>query len=101
MTKIPASCANLEVHKARRALIKNHGNVSAAAKELGVPIQDFRIAAVANPQLLAAALEVEAQALDEAEAVIRRALRESDASKRIAAAGVILRSAAGKRRGFG
>ena len=99
---IPASCAKLDLNRVRRMLIKKHGNISATAKKLGVPTHDLRLMALAVPALTNAALEVEEQALDEAEAVIRRALRESDVTRRIAAAGHILRtSPAARRRGFG
>ena len=102
MANIPASCAKLDLCRVRRLLIKKHGNISATARKLGVPPHDLRLSVLAVPVLSNAALEVEEQALDEAEAVIRRALRESDASRRIAAAGHILRtSPAAKRRGFG
>jgi hypothetical protein len=102
MANIPASCARLDIVRARKLLIKKHGNITATARKLGVPIHDLRLMALAVPMLSNAALEAEEQALDEAEAVIRRALKDSDASRRIAAAGHILRtSPAAKRRGFG
>jgi regulator of protease activity HflC (stomatin/prohibitin superfamily) len=99
--RIPASCADLDLFKVRRLLIKHHCNISAVAKKLGVPITDLRLTALAVPALINAALEAEEQALDEAEAVIRSALRGDDAAKRIAAAGAILRTSVAKRRGFG
>ena len=102
MANIPASCKHLDIVRARRMLLKKHGNISATAKKLGVPVHDLRLMALAVPALSNAALEAEEQALDEAEAVIRRALKDNDAARRIAAAGHILRtSPAAKRRGFG
>jgi hypothetical protein len=102
MTNIPASCKGLEAFRVRRLLIKKHGNITATARKLRVPPHDLRLAVLALPSLLQASLEAEEQALDEAEAVIRRALKDPDASRRIAAAGHILRtSPAAKRRGFG
>jgi hypothetical protein len=96
---IPATCARLDLIKARRVLLKKHGNITATARNLGVPAHDLRLMALAVPALIKAALEAEEQALDEAQAVIRRALRESDATRRIAAAGHILRTnPAAKRR---
>jgi hypothetical protein len=98
---VPASCASLDLIKARRVLIKHHGNISAAAKKLRVPIRDLRLAALAVPALIEAALEAEEQALDEAEAVVREALKSGDMSRRLAAAGHVLRtSPAARRRGW-
>ena len=74
----------------------------AAAKALGVPTHDLRLMTRAVPQLLEAALEAEEQALDEAEEVLREALRCDNMGRRIAAAGHILRnSPAAKRRNWG
>lgn len=102
MANIPVSCARLDVVRAKKLLIKKHGNITATARKLGVPVHDLRLMALAHPMLSNAAFEAEEQALDEAEAVIRRALKDNDASRRIAAAGHILRtSPAAKRRGFG
>ena len=99
---IPASCADLDLEAAGRALISAGGNVSAAAKALNVPAHDLRLLTFAFPELVDAALSVEERALDEALAVLFEAMRTGDMRRRIRAAGLFLRStAAGRRRGFG
>jgi hypothetical protein len=98
---IPSSCADLDLNKAYRALLKHHGNVSAAARTLKVPAHDLRLLTRALPELIEAAMEAEEQALDEAEAVLRAALKHLDAGRRLEAAGHILRtSPAARRRGW-
>ena len=69
---IPASCADLDLEAAGRALISAGGNVSAAAKALNVPAHDLRLLTFAFPELIDAALEVEERALDEALAAVVR-----------------------------
>jgi hypothetical protein len=99
---IPASCADLDLEAAGRELIRAGGNVSAAATALGVPTPDLRRLVYARPELLDAALEAEALVLDEAEALLREAMRVGDLRLRIRAAGLFLRATApGRRRGFG
>jgi hypothetical protein len=76
--------------------------VSAAAKALGVPTCDLRLLVYAQPELLDAALEAEERVIDEAEALLLKAVRVGDLSQRIRAAALFLRAtAAGRRRGFG
>jgi hypothetical protein len=99
---IPATCADLDLEAAGRALIRASGNVSAAAKALKVPARDLRLLTFAVPELIDAALEAEEQVLEEAEALLFEALRGKDMRRRIRAAGLFLRTtAAGRRRGFG
>ena len=99
---IPASCADLDLEAAGRALISAGGSVSAAARTLNVPAHDLRLLTFAVPELIDAALAVEERALDEAQAVLFEAMRTGDMRRQIRAAGLFLRStAAGRRRGFG
>ena len=99
---IPASCADLDLKAAGRELIRTGGNVSAAAMALGVPALDLRLLTYAVPELIDAALEAEERVLDEAQALLREAMRAGDMRRRIRAAGFFLRAtAAGRRRGFG
>jgi hypothetical protein len=99
---IPASCADLDLEAAGRELIRAGGNVSAAARALGVPALDLRLLTYAVPELIDAALEAEEQVLDDAVALLFEAMRGGDMHRRIRAAGFFLRStAAGRRRGFG
>ena len=96
---IPASCRSLDLAKAAKELIRTQGNVSAAAKALGVPIHDLRLLTRAEPRLIEAAFEAEEQALDKAEAEIRNALNSADKARALAAAAALLRiSPAAKRR---
>ena len=76
--------------------------MSAAAKALGVPTPDLRLLVYARPELLDAALEVEEEMVDEAQALVFKAIRGGDMRRRIRAAGLFLRATAqGRRRGFG
>jgi hypothetical protein len=56
---IPASCADLDLEAAGRELIRASGNVSAAARALGVPVRDLRLLTFTVPELIDAALEAE------------------------------------------
>jgi hypothetical protein len=98
---IPASCADLDLDGVGRELIRTGGSVFKAAKALGVPARDLRLLVYARPELLDAALEAEEQALEEAQALLLKAIRGGDMRRRIRAAGLFLRAtAAGRRRGF-
>jgi hypothetical protein len=98
---VPLSCVGLNLDKAFRELVSNGGNVSAAARKLGVPVSDFRLLTRAKPELIDAALEAHEQALDKAEAVILKALHSKDAGRAFEAAKTILRfSTAARRRGW-
>jgi hypothetical protein len=77
------------------------GNVSAAAKALGVPALDLRLLTFAVPELIDAALEAEERVLDEAEALLLEEMNAADVRRRIRAASIFLRfTAAGRRRGL-
>jgi hypothetical protein len=96
---IPASCRGLDLAKAAKELISRQGNITAAAKALGVPAHDLRLLTRAQPRLIEAAFEAEEQALDKAEAEIRNALNSTDKARALAAAAALLRvSPAAKRR---
>jgi hypothetical protein len=76
--------------------------VSKTAKTLGVPTRDLRRLTFAVPELIDAALEVEEEMVEEAEALLFAAMRAGDMRRRIRAAGLFLRATAqGRRRGFG
>jgi hypothetical protein len=99
---IPASCADLDLEGVGRELTSKRGNVSKTAKTLGVPTRDLRLLTYAVPELIDAALEVEEEMVDEAQALLFAAMRGGDMRRRIRAAGFFLRAtAAGRRRGFG
>jgi hypothetical protein len=100
--KVPPSCAHLDPAEIYDELVRTGGNVSETARTLRVPVIDLRRLTRIAPSLIEAALEAEEQALDEAEAVLRQALKSADWSRKLAAAGHILRtSPAARRRGFG
>ena len=71
---IPASCAELDLEAAGRELIRVRGDVSAAARALGVPAHDLRLLTWAVPELIDAALEAQGAALDEAQAQLIEAM---------------------------
>jgi hypothetical protein len=98
---IPESCADLDLEAAGRALIKASGNVCVAAKALKVPTRDLRLLTYAQPELIDAGLEAEEQRIDDAQALVFKALRGGDMRRRIRAAGFILRATAAGRRRFG
>ena len=76
--------------------------MSKTAKTFGVPTRDLRLLTYAVPELIDAALEAEEQVIEEAQALLFRAMRGGDMRRRIRAAGLFLRAtAAGRRRGFG
>ena len=96
---VPASCRGLDLNKAAKELISRQGNITAAAKALGVPAHDLRLLTRAQPRLIEAAFEAEEQALDRAEAEIRNALNSAYKARALAAAAALLRvSPAAKRR---
>jgi hypothetical protein len=100
--QLPASLSGLDLMKAGRAIIKTGGNITKAAISLGVPPEDLRLATRANPRLIDAALEAEEQALDEAEAVIRKGLKSRELGRALEAAAHLLRNSdVGRERGWG
>jgi hypothetical protein len=86
----------------RELLFQHDGNVTAAAKELGVRPERLRAYVRALPALTRTLDETLDQGVDRAIAVLWDALRDEDSfQNRYYAAKEFLRSEAGRRRGFG
>jgi hypothetical protein len=101
-SNLPASCIDLDLKRVYRELVRTGGSIIAAAHRLNVPPEDLRRMTTQVPVLLEAALEAEEQNLDKAEGVMREALDSDDKMRRFKAAAFVLRrSAAAKRRGWG
>ncbi len=99
---VPASCKALDRRAVERALVDSRGSVSKAARSLSVPSGHLRRLIWATPWLADAAFEQIEQAIDEAHAAVREALRSPAAAVRLAAAAHILRAnPAALRRGWG
>jgi hypothetical protein len=92
--------ARTELHeRAIKALIRHHGRIADAAKEMKMPARELR--RLANSKLTETLLEIQEQALDEAEDIVRQALHSENTAHRLMAAGYLLgNSPAAKRRGF-
>ena len=73
---VPGSCAKLDPIRVERALVKHQANVSAAARELGVPSGDLRKLTWSHPRLIDIALEEAERLIDRAEANVRRAVHD-------------------------
>jgi hypothetical protein len=98
---VPASCAGLDPVAVEAELIRTRGNVTAAAKTLGVPAPDLR-RVVWSSSLADTVYEQIEQTLDEAQQVLRDALKGDDKTARLMAAKTMLtQSEAGRRRGWG
>lgn len=98
---IPASCAHLDRGEIKAELIERDGNISAAAKALGVPAPDLRKLVWAT-DLADTVFEQIEQGLDEAQAVLREALSGPDKTHQLQAAKTLLtQTVAGRRRGWG
>jgi hypothetical protein len=97
-----ASVKVLEGVRVIEALIEAEGNVSAAARKLGVAAPDLRGLMRADSKLVAQAYEEVQQKLDKAEALLWEGLRHESLGVRLDAAMYVLRhSLAARRRGFG
>jgi hypothetical protein len=83
---IPESVRHLDGDAVIDALARHNGNVSAAAKDLGVPSADFRAFLRPNPQYQAAAHELIEHRQDLADATILEALKHPDLRYRLPAA---------------
>ena len=70
--------SDLDIEKARRELLGADGIVSMAAQALGVPSGDFRLLVYTRPELMDEVREAEARVVDEAEALLREAIRGGD-----------------------
>jgi hypothetical protein len=98
---IPASCVHLDFRAIEAELIKTCGNVSEAAKTLRVPSADLRRLVWSTP-LADTVYEQLEETLDEAQQVIRTALRSDNKEHKLAAAKVMLtQTTEGRRRGWG
>jgi hypothetical protein len=83
---IPESVRHLDGDAVIDALARHNGNISAAAKDLGVPSADFRAFLRPNPQYQAAATELIEHRQDLADATILEALKHPDLRYRLPAA---------------
>jgi hypothetical protein len=98
---VPVSCADLDLERVKAELIKTRCNIAAAARELGVPSMDLR-RLVTWSWLSEVAAEQAEQDLDEAEQVLRDALKGPDKAKALSAAAALLtQTPAGRARGWG
>ena len=98
-TKIPSSCENISIDLAKRVLAESWGNVSKAARELGVPSRDFRYLVRTTPALTAVVDEVNEIFCDKAEAILREALESEHELRRDVASRFVL-SGKGAMRGW-
>jgi hypothetical protein len=92
----------LDERQVRRALRKHDGNISKCADALRVRSERLRAFVDASPACQAEMAEISERGVDEAVAVVFTALRdEGSFLNRFYAAKEILRSEAGRRRGYG
>jgi hypothetical protein len=90
--KVPDSCADLCPAKVERTLEKYFGDITAAARELGVPGPDLRRLTWAQPSLLENALEEQELVVQRAMGEVIRALYSDDPRRRMWAADKIMSS---------
>jgi hypothetical protein len=90
--KAPASCDHLDLALVERTLTKHYGDITAAARELGVSGPDLRRLTWAKPELLEEALLQCQVFADLAFGVMIKALDSENPRKREWAAGKILSS---------
>jgi hypothetical protein len=92
----------IDQDEARQALVEAHGNVTEAAKAMSVRPERLRAFVHAVPKLAHVIDEVMEQGVDQAISVLHQALNdELSFQNRFYAAKEFLRSAHGRRRGFG
>ena len=96
---LPLSCRELDLAVVEAEFVKHRCNVTAAARALGVPASDLRRLVSWGPLAAAASEQVE-QALDEALQVLFDGLESPDRAIWLMAAKAMLRTEAGKRRGW-
>jgi hypothetical protein len=94
--KVPARCVGLDLALIERTLTKHQANVSAAAKELGVPVSDLRRLTWAKPELIKTALDEMEMVVACAEAEIIAMLESPDPRRWERAADKILSSYAAR-----
>jgi hypothetical protein len=75
----------------RRTLVDEHGNVSAAAKALGVSSSDLRRLVLSSPALTEVLLEELECAVDVAWAAVVRGLDDASMRRRVRSAGFVMR----------
>lgn len=101
MSGLPKVIKQKSLKLVEAELVAARGNVSTAARRLGVPPSELREAVRRVPYLLHAALEGAERAVDEAEAIFFAGLDHPDYLNRLAAARAVLdMSPAAKRRGW-
>jgi hypothetical protein len=99
--KVPASVADLDLDRVRRALVKVDGNVTKAAKTLKVNSADLRRLTWRHPTLIMDALEQAHRMVDKAEEKLRAALYGDHPERSLRAATFVLsHSAAARDRGW-
>jgi hypothetical protein len=99
---VPAGCEDLDLGRAARAIVAAFGNVTEAARKLGVPAPDLRRLTRAVPALDAAVSEGLDRLLDKAWAEVFDGLRNPNRTVRAKAARAMLRASPHAwRRGFG
>jgi hypothetical protein len=100
--KVPASVADLDLNRVRRALFKADGNVTRAAKTLNVSSADLRRLCWRHPTLVMDALEHAHRIVDKAESKLLEALYGDHVERSLRAALFILsHSSAARERGWG
>jgi hypothetical protein len=99
-TIIPESCAHLDFASIEAELARTRGNVSGAAKKLGVPTRDLR-KLVWSSELADTVFEAVETVVDDAQEVVLAALRSGEMAHRLTAAKALLRTSAARRRGWG
>jgi hypothetical protein len=99
--KVPASLADIDLDRVRRALFKADGNVTRAAKSLKVKSADLRRLTWRHPKLIMDAFEHAHRLVDKAETKLLEALDGDHAERALRASLFILsHSAAARERGW-
>jgi hypothetical protein len=99
--KVPASVANIDLDRVRRALFRADGNVTKAAKSLKVSSADLRRLTWRHPKLIMDALERVHCMIDKAEENLRKALRGDHPDRALRASLFILsHSSVARERGW-
>jgi hypothetical protein len=88
--RFPESLRHLDLNIVGRALVEAKGNVTQAAKGLGVAPHELRRLTWSVPALMEVALEVAEQTVDRAEARLDEALDSDDPRRRLSAAMFVL-----------
>ena len=100
--RFPENLRHLDLTVVGRALVETEGNVTAAAKKLGVPSHELRRLTWSVPALMDVALELAERMVDAAESRLREALESDDPGRRLSAAMFILsKHRLARERGWG